>query len=88
MFRVFCESVNIPPPNLRELGSLANNFPGLIFRAHCSSLLFCRAANLQMELFFGHFFFFFLFSVASAISKEFPKRLDFDSFFLILQKEE
>lgn len=68
MLRVFCESVNIPPPNLRERSTLANNFRGLIFRAR--SVRRCSFVALQIFKWncFGLFFFFFL------------KRLDFDFF--------
>lgn len=66
MLHVFCESVNIPPPNLRERSTLANNFRGLIFRAR--SVRRCSFVALQICKwnYFGFFFFF--------------KRLDFDFF--------
>lgn len=57
MLRVFCESVNIPPPNLRERSTLANNFRGLIFRAR--SVRRCSFVALQICKwnYFGFFFF-------------------------------
>lgn len=80
MFRVFCESVNIPPPNLRERSAQLSRiiFVGSFFGlAVASSLLFRCAANLQMELFF---FFFWSPLQLVRIVGIFLKRLDFFDF--------